>query len=170
MGSTRLPGKVLLPIEGKAMLWHVVERTKQSGKVDTVVVATSKSHSDDPIEEFCKMNGITCFRGSEDDVLDRFYGAVKKFNPRAVVRVTADCPLIDPDVIDKAIKEFENTECDYVSNTNRYTYPDGLDVEVFSFNALEKALGFHFPAFLSNQKPPLYRRYRDWETDRKSVV
>ena len=139
MGSSRLPGKSLADIEGHPMLWHVVERVRRAQLVHKVVVATSDKIADDPIAEFCEREGILCFRGSEDDVLDRFYQAAKEHSGEVLVRVTADCPLIDPSVIDRVVERYEGGSLDYVSNVMRCTYPDGLDAEVFSISALERA-------------------------------
>jgi glutamate-1-semialdehyde aminotransferase/spore coat polysaccharide biosynthesis protein SpsF (cytidylyltransferase family) len=139
MGSLRFPGKVLEDLSGHPMLWHVVNRTRRAKLVDKVVVATTDRSVDDPIAVFCGQEDIGCFRGSEQDVLDRFYQAAKANGAEVVVRITADCPLIDPAVIDKVLTRFQRGDCDYVCNVFRYTYPDGLDTEVFSFAALEKA-------------------------------
>jgi glutamate-1-semialdehyde-2,1-aminomutase len=137
MGSTRLPGKVLADVEGRPVLWHVVNRIRGVGSVDHVVVATSTESIDNVIAEFCETNVIDCFRGSEVDVLDRFYEAARHYCADVVVRVTADCPLIDPKVVDRVVRTHLEGGYDYTSNTLRYTYPDGLDAEVFSFAALE---------------------------------
>jgi spore coat polysaccharide biosynthesis protein SpsF len=139
MGSTRLPGKVLAEICGRPLLWHVVDRLNRAEMLGEVVVATSDSPQDDPIEELCKDNGIKCFRGSEEDVLDRYYQAAKHFGSDIIARITADCPMIDPSVLDKIIEVYLRGECDYASNTVDRTYPDGLDAEVLSFGALERA-------------------------------
>lgn len=139
MGSSRLPGKSLATIEKHPMLWHVIERVKRAKLVDRVVVATSIAAADDAIEHMCRENGVFCYRGSEDDVLDRFYHAALAEKPAKVVRITADCPLIDPEVIDRVVKRFERGDLDYASNTMVRSYPDGLDTEVFSFSALERA-------------------------------
>jgi len=139
MGSSRLPGKSLADIEGHPMLWHVVERVRRARLVHKVVVATSDRPADDPIAGFCEREGIPCFRGSEDDVLDRFYKTAKEHSAEVLVRVTADCPLIDPVVIDRVVERYEHGTFDYVSNVLRCTYPDGLDTEVFSISALERA-------------------------------
>jgi glutamate-1-semialdehyde 2,1-aminomutase/spore coat polysaccharide biosynthesis protein SpsF len=137
MNATRLPGKVLLDIAGAPMLVRVVERVQAARLVDAVVVATSDGASDDAVAAICQQRGLTCFRGHETDVLDRFYGAARSAGAETVVRITADCPLMDPAVIDKVIAAFDGV--DYAANVFRYTYPDGLDVEVFSFAALERA-------------------------------
>ncbi len=139
MGSSRFPGKVLEDLCGEPMLWHVVNRLRKATRVDRVVVATTTREVDDPVVHFCAERNIQYFRGDEQDVLDRFYQAAKANQADVIVRITADCPLIDPAVIDKILVRFERGDCDYVSNTFRYTYPDGLDTEVFSFSALERA-------------------------------
>jgi len=139
MGSTRLPGKVLADINGAPMLWHVVHRVQKARSIDQVVVATSTNSIDDPVADFCFNNNFKFFRGSEADVLDRFYQAAKRFKAKVVVRITADCPLIDSLVVDKIVKTYLAGDYDYVTNTLRYTYPDGVDVEVFSFAALQTA-------------------------------
>jgi glutamate-1-semialdehyde-2,1-aminomutase len=139
MGSTRFPGKVLAEIEGHPMLWQVVNRVRMAQAVDKAAVATSTESSDRAVANFCDKEGIPCFLGSENDVLDRFYQAARSYKADAIVRITADCPLIDPKVIDKIISCYCQADYDYVTNTMRYTYPDGLDVEVFSFQALETA-------------------------------
>jgi len=139
MGSSRFPGKVLEDLCGKPMLWRVMERVRRSARIDRIVVATTDREIDDPVARFCEEGKVACFRGSEEDVLDRFYQAAKANHADVIVRITADCPLIDPAVIDKILERFERGDCDYVSNIFRYTYPDGLDTEVFSFAALERA-------------------------------
>jgi glutamate-1-semialdehyde aminotransferase/spore coat polysaccharide biosynthesis protein SpsF (cytidylyltransferase family) len=139
MGSSRFPGKVLQDLAGRPMLWHVVNRVRKAEKVDKVVVATTDREVDDPVARFCKQENIACFRGDEQDVLDRFYRAAKANHADVVVRITADCPLIDGAVIDKVLERFERGDCDYACNIIRYTYPDGLDTEVCSFAALEQA-------------------------------
>ncbi len=139
MGSTRLPGKVLIDLEGKPVIERVVDRVLMAKKVDKVVVATSIDQNNLPLVELCAKKKIQVFVGSEDDVLDRFYQAAKLFNPDHVVRITADCPLMDPAVIDLVIDEHLNNGHDYTSNTFSETYPDGEDVEVFKYSALEKA-------------------------------
>jgi glutamate-1-semialdehyde aminotransferase/spore coat polysaccharide biosynthesis protein SpsF (cytidylyltransferase family) len=139
MGSSRFPGKVLEDLAGRPMLWQVVSRVRRARRVDKVVVATTDRAVDDPIARFCEREGIATFRGSESDVLDRFYQAAKANHADVVVRITADCPLVDPAVIDRVVERFQRGDCDYACNIIRYTYPDGLDTEVFSFAALEQA-------------------------------
>jgi spore coat polysaccharide biosynthesis protein SpsF len=139
MGSTRLPGKVLADILGKPMLGWVVERVRASRTVDQVVVATSVKAEDDQIAELCHQQEVECFRGSEDDVLDRYYHAAREYRAQIIVRITSDCPLIDSGVIDKTVLSFLKEEVDYASNSIGRTYPRGLDTEVFTFEALERA-------------------------------
>ncbi|MGD0657626.1 MAG: glycosyltransferase family protein [Syntrophorhabdales bacterium] len=139
MSSTRLPAKVLMDIAGKPMLYHVVMRARRAKRINLVTVATSTHPDDDPVSLFCSAGEVPCFRGSLDDVLDRFYQAARHFNAGAVVRITADCPLLDPEVMDRVVQAFLEVNVDYASNTLKCTYPDGLDVEVFSMDSLEKA-------------------------------
>ncbi len=138
--STRLPGKVLKPILGHPMLSLQIERIQRSKKIDKLIVATSNDRSDSDIDNLCINIQIPCFRGSLDDVLDRFYKTAMQYKPEHVVRLTGDCPLIDPEIIDKVINFFSECDFDYATNSMvPYTFPDGLDVEVFSFTALKKA-------------------------------
>ncbi len=140
MGSTRLPGKSLKPLLGKPMLFYVVDRLRPVKEADALVVATSSLPQDDPIAEFCNKNGIALFRGSEEDVLDRYDQAAKQYQADIIVRITGDCPLIDPEVVSAILRGFdEHVDCDYLSNTQKRTFPRGLDVEVFTSKALEEA-------------------------------
>ena len=142
MGSSRLPGKVLLDLAGRPVLWHGVARVRQAGLVDKVMVATTDAPGDEPIRQFCAEQGIACFGGSETDVLGRYWQAVQSAGAGpgdGIVRITADCPLIDPEVIDRVVKVFIQSRADYVSNVQPPTFPDGLDVEVFKFSALQTA-------------------------------
>jgi spore coat polysaccharide biosynthesis protein SpsF (cytidylyltransferase family) len=139
MSSTRLPGKVLMPIGDRPLLECVVRRTRRAGSLSKVVVATSDRPADDAIESFCRLQGVPCFRGDELDVLDRYYQAARSHGAEAVVRVTADCPFIDPAVIDRVVATYLRGGYDYVANINPPTYPDGLDTEVFSTDALTRA-------------------------------
>jgi spore coat polysaccharide biosynthesis protein SpsF len=139
MGSSRLPGKVLADIGGQPMLHHVVRRTQLAKSLDAVVVATSTAQADEAVARCCVDSGIACFRGSEDDVLDRYHGAATHFGADTVVRLTADCPFLDPEVIDKVVATFDKGLYDYVSNTLECTYPDGLDTEVFTRASLDRA-------------------------------
>ncbi len=139
MDSTRLPNKVLSEIEGKSMLWHLVNRLKHAKKSSEIIIATTISEDDKKILDFAEENNLKSYAGSVNDVLDRYYQTALKYNIDVVVRITADCPLIDPQVFDEVIEAFLENDCDYASNTHPLTYPDGLDVEIFSFEALERA-------------------------------
>lgn len=139
MGSSRLPGKVMADIGGVPMLGRVVERVRRCRSLDDVCVATSTHPSDDVVANYCISREFPCSRGDEHDVLDRYYHAARLAGADIVVRVTADCPLLDSGVIDKVVDAFRREGVDYASNTLRYSYPDGLDVEVFAFAALERA-------------------------------
>jgi len=138
MTSSRLPQKVLLDIAGRPMLWHVIERASKAEKVDKVIVATTDNQDDDMIERFARENKIGIYRGSENNCLDRYYQAAKKFKADTVIRITADCPLVCPEIIDKVVSTYLKGSYDYVTNSMLYTYPDGCDVEIFSFKALKK--------------------------------
>ena len=137
VSSTRLPRKVLAPILGRPMLLRQIERVRRASLLDVLVVATSTDPSDDAIEELCAINSVACFRGSLTDVLDRFYHAALPYRPEYVVRLTGDCPLADPDLIDRVIHVCIDEGLDYTGAEP--SFPDGLDVEVMRFTALEEA-------------------------------
>jgi spore coat polysaccharide biosynthesis protein SpsF len=141
MGSTRLPGKTLLPIFGeKTVIELLLERVAKAKSVGRVLVATSVAPQDNVLADFCENRGIACFRGHETDVLDRFYRAALSSGPAdTLVRLTGDCPLHDPDVIDAVIRFCRTENLDYGSNVDPPTFPDGLDTEVFRFSTLEQA-------------------------------
>lgn len=141
LGSSRLPGKTLAEIGGRPMLAHVLERVAAVPGVDDVVVATTVNPLDDHLVTFVKGLDLACVRGSEDDVLDRFHTALARHPADVIVRVTPDCPLLDPAVTGLVLAEYLRREgrVDYVSNVHPPTYPDGLDTEVFSRAALETA-------------------------------
>lgn len=143
MGSTRLPGKVLKILMGKTVLQHVIERVQQVSSIDEIVIATTTLNQDDLIVNEAAKCGVNHFRGSEEDVLARYYWAAKNSNADIVVRITSDCPLIDPVVTDKIIEFYQKHNYDLVTNAgsdlSQRTYPRGLDTEVFSFDVLETA-------------------------------
>lgn len=139
MGSTRLPGKVLQKVLGKPLLEYQIERVKSAKNIDEIVIATTKCPSDQEIVDFCESASISYFRGSENDVLSRYYEASKMYNADIIVRISSDCPLIDPRIIDLVVEEYlQNTNVDYVSNSLERTFPIGMDTEVFSFSLLEE--------------------------------
>ena len=143
MQSSRLPGKVLLPLNGKPMLEWVVERASKSKTIDTCMVATTTDSSDDPIEKLCRDKGISVYRGSQFDVLDRYYQAAVSAGADNIIRVTADCPLIDPYLIDELFSRYIKEEADFAANRLpppwHRTYPIGLDTEIVSMRMLKTA-------------------------------
>ena len=143
MGSSRLPGKILADIAGQPMLQRVFIRTSRSASVSQTVFATTTDPSDDPVAEYCDFSGIPFTRGSQFDVLDRYYQAAKETNTDVVVRITADCPVIDPELIDNVVNTLLEDEYDFVCNRlpppYPRTYPIGLDVEACTFKVLAKA-------------------------------
>lgn len=161
MGSGRLPGKVLLELAGEPMLSRVVSRVRRAEKVEDVVVATTTLDPDGIIEQLCAQHRWPCFRGSEDDVLDRYYRAALAYSADAVVRITSDCPLIDPAIVDQVVQAFVDRQpgLDYAANTlPPRTFPRGLDIEVVRFEALECAWREdRNPAWREHVTPYLYQ-------------
>jgi len=149
MGSTRLPGKILKPILGEPMLFRQIERLRRCRSFEALVVATSTEASDDALAAECRARGVNIVRGSVNDVLDRFITAMGDFKPSAVVRLTGDCPLADPDVIDAVFAFFKHGGYDYASNVAPPTYPDGLDVEIMTAACLLRA---HAEAVLPSER------------------
>jgi spore coat polysaccharide biosynthesis protein SpsF len=159
--SKRLPKKILKNLDEKYnILEYVINQLKSSKKIDKIIIATTLSKQDEIIVNFAKKYNYEYFRGSENDVLDRFYQCAKKFNLDIIVRITSDCPLIDPNIVDKVIKKFMSTNNDYVTNTFPRTFPKGLDVEIFDFtvlthmwkNAILPSEREHVTQFLHNNK------------------
>jgi len=140
MNSTRLPGKVLMNIDGKfPALFYTVEQLKNSKLLEKIVIATSSNQEDNNIEKFCRKYNIKCFRGSLENVLDRYYQCAKEFGITTIVRIPADKPLIDPEIVDEVIQKFKENSFDCVTNFQPSTIPSGTEVEIFSFSALETA-------------------------------
>jgi spore coat polysaccharide biosynthesis protein SpsF len=147
MGSSRLPGKSMKPLLGRPMLWHIVERLRRAPGVTSVGVATSDQPGDEPIRAFCAENEIPVFTGSENDVLDRFYRAAVAFGADPILRITADCPFVDPELVGKLLAMFQSGGYDHLGvatgsvafKFHGARYPDGLDAECFSFAAFERA-------------------------------
>ena len=156
MSSTRLPNKVLKKVNGKELLAYECERLLNAKKINELVIATSIIATDDAIETFAIQRGIKCFRGSLNDVLARYYECANAYKKQHevekinIIRVTGDCPVIDPAVIDEVVEYFESNECDYASNTLVASYPDGMDIEICSFSALEEA--YHMATFKSDRE------------------
>jgi len=139
MGSSRLPGKVLMPLVGKTVLEHVIRRCQHAKSIDRVIVATTVDLKDLAVANLVSGLNVSIFCGSINDVLDRYYQAARLFSCKHIVRITADCPMIDPDIIDRVVCEFFNSGSDYAANTLEQSYPDGEDVEVFGFDILSQA-------------------------------
>ncbi|MFN8309475.1 MAG: glycosyltransferase family protein [Chitinophagales bacterium] len=139
MGSTRFPGKVLKEVNGQSLLELHLERIGRSKMVTEIIVATTTNSKDDVLADYCAAKNIHCFRGSEDDVLSRYYHAAKNAGADWVVRVTSDCPLIDAELMDEVIEKTIAGKYDYGTNVFEETFPDGVDVEVLSFAALERS-------------------------------
>ena len=137
MSSTRLPGKVLINFCNKPVLEHIVQRLRTCKLIDDIVIATSDHDSDSKIKDFCLEKNFIIFRGSLHDVLDRYYKAAIEHKADAILRITGDCPLIDPEIVDEVIKTFHENQCDLCGLSGEF--PDGLDCSVFSFKALEKS-------------------------------
>lgn len=160
MGATRLPGKPLFKVKGKTLLEYQIERLKRVRQPNTLIVATTQNEKDQSIVAICKQEKISYYTGSEDDVLDRYLKTARHYDIDVVVRLTADCPLIDPDLIDKLLDEFLShyPEYDYFSNTIERTFPRGMDIEIFKRRSLEEA---HSESFLSSDRehvtPFIYR-------------
>ncbi len=149
MGSTRLPGKVMMKINDEPMLYYVIKQVMASKNISEIIIATTYLPEDDVIEEYVNELGYDVFRGDSDDILDRYYKCAKNFNLKTIVRITSDDPLIDPFVVDACIEKFQNEHFDYVSNTiskkndswipNLNGFPYGIAIEVFNFSSLFKA-------------------------------
>lgn len=143
MGSTRLPGKVMVNLMGKTILEHVIDRVKQCNEIDEIIIATTTDNKDNIIVKTAQKCGVKYFRGSEEDVLSRYYYAAKENNGEIIVRITSDCPLIDPFVIDEIVDFYKKNQYDIVTNASadlkKRTYPRGLDTEVFGFNIIKEA-------------------------------
>jgi len=139
MTSSRLPGKVLMPVLGKPMLHYLVLRLRAVPSIDAIVLATTSNATDDPLEAFATETGIACFRGSEDDVMQRVVDAAESTAADIVVEITGDCPIIDPEIVEQTIRMFKAHDADYVGNAQVRSYPDGMDVQVFRLNTLKRS-------------------------------
>lgn len=142
LGSTRLPKKVFADLAGKPLIWHVINRLKYSDRINNIVLATTNSSKDDELANWAIKENVNLFRGSESNVLERFYFAAKHYSADIIVRITADDPFKDPAIIDKVIDKLLDENLDFAYNNNPPTFPEGLDTEVFTYNAIEKAY-FH---------------------------
>lgn len=166
MTSTRLPGKVMMEVAGRPMLAQQLRRLKRCVQVDDIVVATTTNVADNPVAELARNEQVGCFRGSEHDVLSRYVGAAREAGADVIIRVTADCPLIDPQITDRIIKELTDNakECDYAGNVLCRTYPRGLDCEAFFSDTLlrvdrmakTRAAREHVTTFIRSERPDLF--------------
>ncbi len=139
MSSSRLPGKVLMPVMGQPMLHHLVRRLQAVPSIDRVVLATTVNVADDVLEGFARQRGICCYRGSEEDVMARVIGAAESAAADVVVEITGDCPIIDPQIVEQTIRMFKANRADYVSNSHIRSYPDGMDTQVFRLETLKRS-------------------------------
>ena len=139
MGSERLPGKMMLEVAGKPLLGHLIDRVKQVRGVDSIVIATPDTKPNDVIEAYCKEAGVSCFRGSEDDVLGRMVGALEQEGADIGIEIYGDSPLIDPRLVEECFVEYKKGGCDWVGNDRKNTYPSGMFTETFSVSALQNS-------------------------------
>lgn len=139
MDSSRLPGKVLMDIEGKPVLQHIIERLKKSKKIDEIILAIPDTKKNNILEKFAKKNKVKYYRGSEENVLERYYKAAVKFKSNAILRVTADSPLLDPHIVDLIIGKYFKSKKDFCCSSSKKPFPLGLGVEIFRFKALERS-------------------------------
>jgi spore coat polysaccharide biosynthesis protein SpsF len=139
MTSSRLPGKVLLPAAGKPMLGHLVERLRRVPSIEEIVLATTINDSDEPLVEFARYSGISCFRGSEQDVMARVLGAGEAVNAGIIVNITGDCPLLDPVLTEQTVNMFLRNRCDYATNGHVHTFPGGYAVQVYRLETLRRS-------------------------------
>lgn len=151
MGSTRLPEKALKEIQGKTILWHIINRVKHSKLIDDIIIACTIKKEDIAIEKFAKKNSFKVYRGSVNDIVDRFYNAAKMVDADIIIRLWGDCPLVDPELIDDALKVFVDQGLDYSNNFNPPSYPAGLNFEIYNFKTLD--------AIMKNTKDPFFREY-----------
>lgn len=173
MTSSRLPGKVLLPVGGVPVLQMMIERLKRSRYLDTICVATTTNKDDDALEELAKKLGVSCFRGSESDVLGRVLGAAQSVHADIIVEAMADSPFVDPELVDRGIEEFFARDVDYAANCMKDTYAVGFEVQVFPTRVLadvaERTQDIidrtHVTYYIYNH-PELYRTY-NWEAPKE---
>ncbi|RHX91165.1 glutamate-1-semialdehyde aminotransferase [Leptospira yasudae] len=157
MGSTRFPNKVMQTLAGKPMIGILIDRLSRAKKIDQIVVATSLDAKNDALVAYLDQIGVSSFRGSENDVLDRYYQAAILYNADIVIRITGDCPLVDPDLVDQLVELFFSKRNDYVSNINPPTFPDGVDIEIFSMEALKIAHSVAIKPFDREHVTPFLR-------------
>lgn len=163
-GSTRLPNKVMKSIEGVPVIEILLSRLHRSKKVNQIVVATTNLARDDGLASYVFELGFDVFRGDELNVFARFLGAARHYSADIIVRITGDCPLVDPNLVDEVVSVFLSENNDYVSNIDPPTYPDGLDVEVFSRSALERASQVELSEYAKEHVTPIFRESQQFRT------
>jgi len=168
-GSSRLPGKVMYPLDGRPALEHVITRTASADDVTNVVVATSTRPQDDVIAQCTSTFGAGLIRGSESNVLNRFERAVEEYNPKIILRITGDCPLIDPTIIDRVIAAVDEGEVDYASNISQRTFPRGLDVEAFTTKSFKSVISAATTQTEREHVTPFYRKSSE-EFNTESII
>lgn len=165
MGSSRLPGKVMMDLDvSKPILYYVIKQHEFCNEIDKIIVATTDLKNDDIIENYVDELGVQCFRGDSTDVLDRFYNCAKKYSLSTIVRITADNPFNDPNVVDSVIKKFKSNNFDYITNSKPRTFPQGISVEVLSFKALELAwINAKLPSEREHVTPYIFNHPQDFK-------
>lgn len=161
MGSSRLPGKVLMDLCGKPVIGWLVDRLRKCRTVDEIVLATSISSGDDVLAKWCDDNAVRCFRGSEDDVLKRVVDAHREAGTDIIVEITGDCPLTDPDVVDLGVETFLSNDCDYLTNCEVVSFPQGICVQVFRFADLERMEQESYDPAVREHVTPLFYERKD---------
>ena len=163
-GSSRLPNKVMKTIEGKTIIEILLKRLKKSQEINKIILATSNKKRDDILANHVVQLGFDIFRGKENDVLDRFFSASNKYSSENIIRITGDCPLIDFSIIDEMVKVFKSSDLDYLSNIDPPTFPDGLDVEIFTKTSFMKVKALARSSFDKEHVTPLYRNSKNFKT------
>lgn len=161
LNSTRFPRKVFAQICAKPLLWHIVNRLRYCKKIDKILIATTLNPEDNEIEKWASANGIACFRGNENNVLERYYYAAKSINASIIARITSDDPFKDPVIIDKVIELLVKNRLDFACNNNPPTFPEGIDAEIFTFSALEKAYFESTDSFEQEHVTQYFYRHND---------
>ena len=164
LNSSRLPHKVMKTMNGKSVIQILLSRLSRAVNLDEIIIATTDSTIDDDLVEHLDNLGFPSFRGSENDVLERFFLAAEEFNAEAIVRITGDCPFIDPQLVDKMIDEYRNTNLDYISNIDPPTFPDGLDIEIFSMESFRIANNLANSDYDREHVTPIFRNSDKFRT------
>ena len=164
LGSTRFPGKVLKKIIDKPMIELLLKRLSKATELDSIVVATTSESQDDELQDFVESIGYKCFRGSTNDVLKRYLDTSNSLKAKTIIRITGDCPIVDARLVDKFVSTFHRLNVDYLSNTDPYSFPDGLDIEIFSLHALKIANNKTSLEFDREHVTPYFRKSKIFKT------